>query len=120
MKAILPALILLFTVGRLAAADFTVTNTNDSGPGSLLQAVLDANADALPDQINFNIPGDGWALIRPAANLVITQPVTIDGYTQPGAKPNTLSFGSNAVLRIDIDYAEMYVDASNCVLRGLM
>ncbi len=120
MKSSLAFLLLIIAAVCARAATFVVTNTNDSGPGSLLQAVLDANADSLADQITFNIPGDGWAVIRPAANLVITQPVTIDGYTQPGAKPNTLSFGSNAVLRIDIDYAEVYVDASNCVLRGLI
>ncbi len=38
------------------AATFLVTNTADSGPGSLRQAMLDANAAADADQIHFNIP----------------------------------------------------------------
>jgi hypothetical protein len=45
----------------LQSATFTVTNTNDSGPGSLRQAILDANSIAaglptLPDVIRFAIP----------------------------------------------------------------
>lgn len=39
------------------AATFTVTNTNDSGPGSLRQAILDAEASAGPDDIQFNLTG---------------------------------------------------------------
>ncbi|MDI6704584.1 MAG: right-handed parallel beta-helix repeat-containing protein [bacterium] len=37
-------------------ATFTVTNTNNSGPGSLRQAILDANADSEASTIIFNIP----------------------------------------------------------------
>ena len=41
----------------LQAATFTVTNTADSGPGSLRQAILDANASAaVPHSIGFSIP----------------------------------------------------------------
>ena len=43
----------------LAAATFTVTNTNDSGAGSLRQAILDANSGAGPHTIQFAIPGAG-------------------------------------------------------------
>src|SRR5437870_4922555 len=41
--------------GRATATTFTVTNTNDSGPGSLRQAVIDANAAAGPDDIVFAV-----------------------------------------------------------------
>jgi len=37
-------------------ATYVVTNTNDSGAGSLRQAILDANANAGTDTIVFNIP----------------------------------------------------------------
>jgi len=42
-----------------ANASFTVTNTNDSGAGSLKQAILDANANLDADSICFAIPGSG-------------------------------------------------------------
>ena len=40
---------------RQLLATFTVLNTNDAGPGSLRQAILDANATPGLDAINFNI-----------------------------------------------------------------
>jgi hypothetical protein len=68
-----------------AVATFTVTNTNDSGAGSLRQAILDANANPGADMITFNIPGVGSHTIAPTSLLPeITDPVTIDGTTQPG------------------------------------
>ncbi|MBI3949247.1 MAG: HYR domain-containing protein [Acidobacteria bacterium] len=66
-------------------ATFTVTNTNDSGAGSLRQAILNANASAGPDMISFNIGGGGQQTIVLSANLpTISETVTIDGTTQPG------------------------------------
>ena len=67
-----------------------MTNTDDSGPGSLRQAILDAEAAAGADTIAFAIPGAGVHTITPLTLLpIISQPVTIDGYTQPGSSPNT-------------------------------
>lgn len=72
------------------ASGITVTNTNDSGPGSLRQAILDANSHAGLDTIIFNIPGSGYQTIMILSSLpAITDPVLIDGYTQPGSKVNT-------------------------------
>jgi RHS repeat-associated protein len=93
---------------RLAPATFTVLNTNDSGPDSLRQAILDANATVGKDEIHFNIPGPGVQTISPLSALpAITDPVLIDGYTQPGASVNTNSveskLGLNTVLRIELD-----------------
>ncbi len=74
-----------------------VTNTNDSGPGSLRQAILDSNSNPGPDTIDFNIPGSGVHTISPTSALpTITDPVLIDGYSQPGSSPNTLLQGNNA------------------------
>jgi hypothetical protein len=84
-----------------ASTTFTVTNTNDSGAGSLRQAMLDANATTGADVINFNIAGTGVHTITPATQLpTITSPVTINGYSQPGAQPNTKAVGSDTVLKV--------------------
>jgi hypothetical protein len=70
-------------------ATFTVTNTDDSGPGSLRQAILDANASAGFDTIAFDIPGGGVHTITPLSALpVISESVLIEGYSQPGASEN--------------------------------
>ncbi|HEX8089709.1 MAG TPA: VCBS repeat-containing protein, partial [Blastocatellia bacterium] len=70
---------------------FTVTNTNDSGPGSLRQAMLDANANPGADSITFNIPGPGPHTISPTSALpMITQTVAIDATTQPGFSGNPI------------------------------
>jgi hypothetical protein len=88
----------------LLASTFTVTNTADSGPGSLRQAILDANASPGLDTIAFNIPGSGVHTITPATSLdSVTSPVLIDGYTQPGASPNTDPLATNAVILIELD-----------------
>jgi hypothetical protein len=101
-----------------------VTNTGDNGgqdpqpgagTGTLRQAIVDANNASTaggPSLIAFAIPtSDGGYssanrafTIQPDAALpTITAPVVLDGYTQPGASPNTLADGDNAVLSIDLD-----------------
>lgn len=97
-------LLFLATAGA-EAATYIVTTTNDSGAGSLRQAILDANAtDGVDDVIEFDIPAAGVQTITPLTSLPsITDPVILDGYTQTGASPNTLAIGSDAVLLIEID-----------------
>ncbi len=76
----------------------TVTNTNDSGAGSLRQAILDANANPDFSFITFQIPGACPRTIAPATALPsISQGVRIDGYSQPGSAANTRETGDNAV-----------------------
>jgi len=75
---------------RTLLATFVVTDPADSGPGTLRQAILDANsnvASTAADVIAFNLPGDGPVrTIRPLSALPeVTGLVTIDGRTQPGA-----------------------------------
>ncbi len=89
---------------------FTVTNTNDSGPGSLRQAMLDANnaTSASPDTILFKIPGTGPFTISPLTPLpTLTHATIINGYSQPGAQPNSLAQGDNAIFEIQIDGSQV-------------
>jgi parallel beta-helix repeat protein len=84
---------------------FTVTTESDSVVGSLRWAIQTANATAGLNMIGFDIPGGGVHTITLNSPLpVFTDPVIIDGYTQPGASPNTNppELGSNAVLRIEL------------------
>lgn len=81
---ILTFLIVCLPVSSQAATTFVVTNTNDSGAGSLRQAILDANANSGADLIAFNI-GSGLQTISPTDTLPeISDAVVIDGTTQPG------------------------------------
>ena len=121
MKSLLVFFLFVLAAGTSAASTFVVTNTNDSGPGSLRQAILDANADAIADEIDFNIPGASFHRIKLLSLLpVIRQPVTIDGYTQPGTKANSLSIGDDAVLLVELSELGLQVEAQNCILRGLI
>src|SRR6266567_8549025 len=82
---ILLLVVLAFSSARFSASvTFAVINTNDSGPGSLRQAILGANANSGLDTIAFSI-GSGPQTIAPLSPLpTITDPVIIDGTTQPG------------------------------------
>ena len=63
---------------------FTVTNTSDSGAGSLRQAILDANAAAGTDTITFNIAGGGVHTIDLLSALpAIADTIIIDGWSEP-------------------------------------
>jgi hypothetical protein len=100
-----------------AQTTFVVTNTNDDGAGSLRQAILDANANAGADIINFNIPGAGVHTISLLGSLpALTDPVTIDGYSQPGASQNSLAVGDNAVLLIELNGTHAGPDAIGLVI----
>ncbi len=62
----------------------TVINTNDSGPGSLRQAIIDANATTGMDIIQFSISGGGPHTITLSSELpTMIDTVVIDGSTEP-------------------------------------
>ncbi|HUS36076.1 MAG TPA: right-handed parallel beta-helix repeat-containing protein [Verrucomicrobiae bacterium] len=104
------------------AATFTVTNTADSGAGSLRQAILDANANAGPDVIDFNIAPAGEktiTLANASGGLAdISDPVTIDGTTQPGFSGKAAIEVSGASVLTAVD--GLRITTSNCVVRGLV
>jgi CSLREA domain-containing protein len=126
----------------IASLTFTVNTTGDNDDGScdsppigdcsLREAILAANSNPGPDLIHFNIPGSGphTILIFPAMNgplPTITDAVTIDGYTQPGATPNSnpAPQGLNAQLKIVIrrsggTASGLTISASNVVVRGVV
>jgi FG-GAP-like repeat len=105
------------TVALTAAAmTFTVTNTNDSGAGSLRQAILDANANPGADTIRFSI-ASGEQTITPGSALpVVTDALTIDGTSQPG-------FTGKPIIEINgkkVQANGLSITAGNSVVRGLV
>lgn len=111
---------------------FTVTTTTDSGVGSLRWALQAANATPGLNIITFNIPGSGVHTITPLSPFPdITEPVFIDGYSQPGSSPNTNGpgLGSNAVLLIELNGSNisptlggtcLAIRNGNSTIRGLV
>jgi parallel beta-helix repeat protein len=115
MIRILLSLLLLAPLS-LSAAIIRVTNTADSGPGSLRQAMLDANrgpcSPIAPCRIEFAIPGpvpsSGWFTVRPESPLPLIDrsPIHIDATSQTAltgdtnpAGPEVEIDGSNAGYR---------------------
>jgi hypothetical protein len=102
---------------RALPSTFTVVNTADSGPGSLRQAILDADAGGGPAAIQFAIPGMGVHMIQPLSGLpAVTVPVTVDGFTQPGASPASQT--AAAVIAIQLDGALAGAQADGLILDG--
>lgn len=95
---------------RNLLSTFTVLNTDSSATGSLYWAIQEANAEPNSggaDVIDFAITGSGVHTIGVASGyeLLITDPVVINGYSQSEAVPNTnsASEGTDAVLKIQLD-----------------
>ncbi len=135
MAALLTAMVVVGTKPAHAATTFTVTKTQDTDDGvcnfdcSLREAISAANAAPGADTIEFNIGPVGLKTIKPTSSLpYITEAVTIDGYSQPGAKENTNPTGAiNAELRIELsgenaglEVGGLFIDAPNVVVRGLV
>ena len=100
---------------RKLLTQFTVTNTMDSGQGSLRQAITLANADNTigADTISFKIGTGGTQTIALQSPLpAITRSVAIDGTTQPGSAAGT---GAPTIV---IDGANAGVGADGLMLTG--
>lgn len=113
--------VLLAFSGAADAAILVVTNPNDSGAGSLREALTVANATPGGDVVTFAIPGTTLhtiVLTSPLPPLTDDAGVTIDGYTQLAASPNTLAVGNNASLKIEIDGSEAGAQAIGLDLRS--
>ena len=109
------ALILFLGVAAARGDTFTVTNTDDTGDGSLRKALTDANAAAGLDTIDFDIPGSGVHTIEVPTELPwITSPLILDGTTQAGyaGAPLIELHGANTT--------GLRVEAGSSTIRGLV
>jgi CSLREA domain-containing protein len=137
------------------AKTFTVNSTGDlADPGlngvcdvspfttglqcTLRAAIQEANNTSVADTINFGVPSTSAncdsttkvCTISPTSELpTITEPVTINGYTQTGASRNTARGRTTAQLKIELDGSQAegtLVDgltirgAPNTVVTGLV
>src|SRR5438046_5758255 len=82
----------LFGLPTGQAATITVNNKNDSGPGSLRQALADAHNE---DTINFDSSLNGQTITLTSGELVVNKIVSING---PG--PNNLAVDANHESRV--------------------
>jgi hypothetical protein len=93
-----------------SAADFTVVNRNDSGPGSLRQAVLDANATPGPDTIRFDSRVTGTIALTSGA-LIVTDPLTLEG---PGRDLLTLDGSAvPTIIQVEDDLSIAHLKLAN-------
>ena len=101
------------------AATLVVNTTNNVSPGaneiSLVQALTQAQSG---DTIQFNIPGTGIHYIPTPPNgypYIQVNDLTIDGYSQPGAGPNTNSIhqANNARIKIVLDSRNKHYTSMN-------
>lgn len=129
------------------AGTIIVNSTDDAGDTSPLDGACDvapdvegeqctlrgaietANGRAGADNIFFSIPGNGVQTILLKSGLPplvdASGPTVIDGYTQPGATPNTAPLASNAGIMVQIEGAGagmfdgLKISSSGNVVRGL-
>ena len=102
-------------------ATFTVSNTNNSGAGSLRQAILDANANAGPDVIYFNIPGPGPHTINvPSALPTITGAIIIDGTSDPDFAGSPIIELNGAGTGATVDGLVLGAGSDGSTIRGLV
>src|SRR5438874_4098912 len=90
LRVLICSLLLCAVAIYAHATTITVINTNDSGPGSLRQAVADANNG---DTIDFDPALNGQRIMLMTAELVIDKSITISG---PGANLLAVSRSDNA------------------------
>lgn len=122
---------MLFALSDAHAGVFVVTNTNDSGSGSLRYALTMCAASAGPHTIQFNIPTSDagyntqtgvWVIAPQSTFSIITRSnITIDGSTQTTNQGNTNQLGPEIVIDGGGtgDYGFRFMNAANISLKGL-
>lgn len=120
------------TAPDASAATFIVNTASDSPSGTcgdgactLREAIIEANANgSSKDTINFSIPGDGPHVITLSAALqAITQPVIINGLSEPGAACNNFPYTLKIVINgsgLGAGVSGLVIGASNSEVRGLV
>jgi predicted outer membrane repeat protein len=113
-------------VGAFQLQTFNVTTPADSGPGSLRQAILDANAGPGPAFIGFPAFTEGPETLSPTSPLpAVTQRVAIDGTTQSSSSLNQPPGGTTAFMGVELDGSSagpgdgLQLQGGDSLVRGL-
>jgi hypothetical protein len=126
-------LLLQVSFSGIEAATFTVTNTNDSGTGSMRAAIQSANSTpGAPHQIIFNIPvsDPGYSSSRGVWRISPSTPlpyitgsnISIDGTTQTTFAGNTNIHGPEIELdgNHNIDFGLFIINGSHITIKGFI
>jgi hypothetical protein len=91
------------------AATYTVINTNDSGAGSLRQAIIDANADTgVADTINFDLGSAATITLTSGQLPTITDTATEGaGLTIDGGSADITISGANQYRVFEVAFVEL-------------
>jgi len=122
LQILVYSVVIQFSITAAFADYYYVGNTSDSGPGTLRQAILDANAHPGTDEIVFTIGSTGtFQTIYPTSQLpTITDPVHINGWSQGG-----LGYDGPPLIQIDGYNAGssapgLDISAGQCTVTGLV
>lgn len=113
----------LFFIANIFGATHVVLNTNDSGIGSLRQAIIDANIDPNPEKIIAFSIESGVQIIKPLTALppLVSSNIVIDGSTQPGWSDNNPMIIIDGSLLPKFRFNAFTIDtANNCIIQDLV
>ena len=131
MKKIILLFLFIISINNLESANHIVSNTSDSGVGSLRYALQMCLTAEGPHLISFNIPTTdngydataGVWVINPSSDLplIMKGGVTIDGTTQTAYAGNTNPLGPEIVIDGggNRDYGLRFMNAGNAVVKGI-
>jgi hypothetical protein len=97
------------------AVSFTVTNTNDSGPGSLRQAILNANLSPDDNVIDFDLSCSPCTITLTSGELLIDNNGTL---TISGLGANQLSVSGNNVSRVFLTQPDVNLTINGLTISG--
>ncbi|MBA3596534.1 MAG: DUF4347 domain-containing protein [Methylibium sp.] len=107
-----------------ALATYTVTNINDSGAGSLRQAIIDANANAGTDNISFSISaalvGGAHTINLASALPTITGTVILNAATEPDFAGAPIVELNGASAGVGADGLRLGAGSAGSTIRGLV
>ena len=102
------------------AKTFTVVNVNDTGTGSLRDAVSQANGLIGKDTIKFSITGSGLKTLLLQSDLpVMVDSIFINGFSQSGIGVNNIVIDGNNLVQNGLAFDQGSVVPCNSKIEGI-